>query len=63
MALAACALFLRSACAVENTAVSKFLGIRFMQLNQVLGFHSGINNLHFILFYDITLGYKPFERK
>ena len=26
-----------------------------MQLNQVLGFHSGINNLHFILFYDITI--------
>ena len=26
-------------------------------------FHSGINKQHFLLFYDITLGYKPFERK
>ena len=26
-----------------------------MQLRKFLGFHSGINNLHFLLFYDITL--------
>ena len=28
---------------------------------QILGFHSCFNNLHFLLFYDITLGYKRFE--
>ena len=26
-----------------------------MQLRKFLRFHSGINNLHFLLFYDITL--------
>jgi hypothetical protein len=59
---AACVLFHRSACPVENTAVSKLLILRFLQLRQVLGFHSCIHNLHFLLFYDITLGYRRFER-
>jgi hypothetical protein len=52
---AACALFHRSACPVENTAVSKYLSLRLMQLRQIFGFHSGINNLHFLLLYDTTL--------
>jgi hypothetical protein len=47
--------FRRSACPVENTAVSKQLILRLMVLRQVLGFHSGINNLHFLLLYDTTL--------
>ena len=51
----ACVLFHRSGCPVENTAVSMLLKIRLMQLLQVLGFHSGINNLHILLLYDITL--------
>jgi hypothetical protein len=60
---AACVLFHRSACPVENTAVSKLLRLRFLHLRQVSGFHSGINNLHFLLFYDIMLGYRRFKRK
>jgi hypothetical protein len=51
----ACVLFHRSACPVENTAVSKLLRPRFMQLHQVLGFHNGINNFHFLLLREITL--------
>jgi hypothetical protein len=34
-----------------------------MQLHQGLGFHSGINNLHFLQFYDIKLGYRRFKSK
>jgi len=53
---AGCVLFHRSACPVENTAVSKLLRPRFMKLHQVLGFHSGIrvNNLHFLLLREVT---------
>ena len=52
---AACVLFHPCAFLVENTAVSKLLRLRFLKLRQVLGFHSGINNLHFLLLYDIML--------
>jgi len=52
---AACVLFHRSVCLVENTTVSELLRLRFKQFDQVLDFHSGINNLHFLLLYEVTL--------
>ena len=52
---AACVLFHRSVCLVENTTVSELLRLRFKQFDQVLDFHSGINNLNFLLLYDIML--------
>ena len=52
---AACILFHRSACRVENTTVSKLLRLRFMQLHQVSGFNSRINNIHFLVFCEVTL--------
>jgi hypothetical protein len=51
----ACVLFHRSACRIENTTMSKLLRLRFVQLHQVSGFHNGINSLHYLLLYDITL--------
>jgi len=51
----ACTLFHRCEFLVENTAVSKLLRLRFMKLRQVFCFHRSINNLHFLLLYDIML--------